>query len=334
MIRTLAILVDRWHDSPVRRIPVVLGMAAVAAGVAAGPAFGTTRPPLATDAATRNRVVILGPVDVPAAVRIDNVVVVHGDVSIEGDVTGQVFVGNGALTISGSVGGNVTSLGGPVRITSTGHVGGNLTSRDRPVIEPGGSVSGSVRRERFQGFHFGAGSRVAFALAIAVSAFLLGLFLVLFAPRAAEAVDRAGRTSVGPSIGWGFFAILVLPIGAILLAITVLAIPLVIGILLAYPLFFWIGWVWGAWILGRAILRPPRNRVLAVLVGVVILSAAGVVPVLGGLVAFAAAVYGAGAMTVAAYRARRAPVVASGQGVVGAPAPPSIPPPPTETLSS
>ena len=52
--------------------------------------------------------------------------------------------------------------------------------------------------------------RIVWWIGATVSSFLLGLFLILFAPRAADAVGRAGIERTGPSFGWGaivFFAV-------------------------------------------------------------------------------------------------------------------------------
>jgi hypothetical protein len=66
-----------------------------------------------------------------------------------------------------------------------------------------------------------------------------------------------------------------------------------------------VGFVAGCYFLGRLILREPRNRLLAFLVGWGILRVIGIVPVLGTVVSAAAIVYGLGCVTVAVFRARR-----------------------------
>jgi hypothetical protein len=68
-----------------------------------------------------------------------------------------------------------------------------------------------------------------------------------------------------------------------------------------------LGYVASAYFLGRIILRPPRNRFLAYLVGWAILTAAGLIPVVNGIVWIAATVYGLGMIVVAVFRARSGP---------------------------
>jgi hypothetical protein len=57
---------------------------------------------------------------------------------------------------------------------------------------------------------------------------------------------------------------------------------------------------------GRALWAEPRSRWLALLIGWAIVSAVSAIPWVGGVVWFVGAVLGLGAMTVAAWRARRA----------------------------
>ena len=127
------------------------------------------------------------------------------------------------------------------------------------------------------------------------------------APRGADAVALAGRTSVGPAIGLGFAIAIGVPVAGVLLSISIVALPLGLATLFALVLMYGVGYVAGGYFLGRLILKEPRNRLLAFLVGWGILRVVGIVPVLGGLVSAAAMVYGLGCITVAVFRARRGP---------------------------
>jgi hypothetical protein len=136
--------------------------------------------------------------------------------------------------------------------------------------------------------------------------------LLLLAPRAADAVTRAGREAVGASIGWGAAMTFGLPMAGFLLLVTLVGIPFGLGLLLGLALVYSVGYVYGAWVLGRLLVRPSRHggprRLTAFLAGWAILRLVGFVPVLGGITWFLAAWYGLGAVTVAVWRARHAPV--------------------------
>jgi hypothetical protein len=145
-----------------------------------------------------------------------------------------------------------------------------------------------------------------------VSTLLLGLLLLLLAPRGADAVARAGRDAVGASIGWGAALVFGLPVASVLLLITLVGIPFGLGLLFGLALLYSVGYVYGAFVVGRLVIRPSRHggprRVAAFLAGWAILRVVGFVPVLGAITWVLAAWYGLGSLLVAVWRARRPPI--------------------------
>ena len=112
-------------------------------------------------------------------------------------------------------------------------------------------------------------------------------------------------------MGWGLIFLVGLPIVAVLALITLVGIPFGVGLLLGLWLIYTVGYVAGAWLVGRLVLRPPRGRVVAFLAGLAILRLLALVPILAGIVGFVAVVLGLGAVVVAVWRAGRpAPVAA------------------------
>jgi hypothetical protein len=151
---------------------------------------------------------------------------------------------------------------------------------------------------------FGWAGRFAFWLAVSASTLVVGLVLLWLVGRGSATILEAGRTRIGPSILWGLLLFFGVPILAILALVTVVGIPLGIGVLGALGLLAAVGYSASAWILGRSILRGPTAWVLAFLLGWAILRAIALIPIVGGLVWFAAVVFGLGALLVAIWRSR------------------------------
>jgi hypothetical protein len=95
-----------------------------------------------------------------------------------------------------------------------------------------------------------------------------------------------------------------LPILAIVALVTIVGIPLGLGVLAALALIYTLGYTATAWIIGRRILRPGTSWVFAFLLGWGILRALALIPVVGGLIWFAAVVFGLGALAVTIWPAR------------------------------
>jgi hypothetical protein len=253
-------------------------------------------------------VVLSGRADVPQGQQVGDLVVFHGSSTVDGTVNGSLTAFDAPVTISGRVNGDVVAFNGRVELRSGANVSGDVVSRDAPVVASGATIGGTTRRVqtnvRWDGF--GWAGRLAFWLAVSVSTLVVGLVLVWLVGRGAAWILEAGRTRVGPAIGWGLLVFFGLPIVAIIALVTVVGIPLGVGLLAALGLLYALGYSASAWILGRSIVRAPTAWVVAFLVGWAILRVVALIPILGGLVWFVAVVFGLGALLVAIWRARAA----------------------------
>ncbi|MEA2331467.1 MAG: hypothetical protein QOH58_1605 [Thermoleophilaceae bacterium] len=262
----------------------------------------------ATDGSSRgDRVVITGPVSIDRGETADDVLVIDGPVSVAGRVRGDLVVVSGRLRISGTVDGDVVTVADRATLFPGARVGGDFVYGDeRPRVPGSATVEGDIDRVNVDEITDPAGFVGAAALwiAVSVSALVLGLLLLWLAPRALEAAFAAASTSLGPTIGWGLLLFFGLPVLAVIALVTLVGIPLGVAMLLALLPLYAIGYTTTAWLLGRRLVGPPRGRLLAFLAGLAILRALAIIPVVGGIVWFAATVAGLGALMVATWRAR------------------------------
>jgi hypothetical protein len=271
--------------------------------------FGLATPAWAQDSQSSEAFVVLsGRADVPRGDQVGDLVVFHGSSTVDGTVNGSLTAFDAPVTISGRVNGDVVVFNGRVELRRGANVTGDVVSREAPVVAAGATIGGTTRRVQtnvnWKGF--GWLGRLAWWLAISVSTLVVGLVLLWLVGRGAATILEAGRTQIGPSVGWGLLAFFGLPLLAIIALVTIVGIPLGLGLLAALGLVFAIGYSATAWIVGRSILRAPTAWVAAFLVGWGILRVVALIPVLGGLVWFAAVVFGLGTLIVAIWRARSA----------------------------
>jgi hypothetical protein len=279
-----------------------------------------------------NIVVLTGRAEVRAGETVDNVIIFDGPAVVDGTVDDALVAFNGDILIRGTARDDVVAADGRVTIADGGRVEGDVVSRHRPVVEADGRLDGSWERWNPRAWSNAASvvGWLAVWLAFTVSSLLLGLLLGLLAPRAALAVDAAAARGFGPVILWGLVLLIGLPVVAAIVSVTLVGLPLGIGVLLALGLIYGIAYTAGAWILGRRVVGGA-SPIVAFLVGWGILRIVALIPVLGWLVSLAAVVVGLGAIAVAGRRARRRDVAIdeSGEPVWTPPAPP--PPAPTPT---
>jgi hypothetical protein len=168
---------------------------------------------------------------------------------------------------------------------------------------------------------------VAFGLVLwlrnLIGLFIFGLLFVWLAPALARRCTSEEQQAPFGTLGWGFLSLIIVPI----IAVIGLVIGFIIGgwwIALMLMGIYWTAITIGAtvsalsvgqWLFAR--MRPATSSItLSLLVGMVVLGLVSLIPVLGQLVAFLAAVWGLGALTVVAFRAgpwsrRGAPQAAS-----------------------
>ncbi len=130
--------------------------------------------------------------------------------------------------------------------------------------------------------------------------------LLVLAPRFVSEVGESGLGDTVHSGAVGLAALLLVPVLLVLLAVTLVGIPLAVLGGVAYGLLLWVGLVLGAYVLGTRALDRDRveyARLLALGVGLLVVALTRFVPG-GGLVRLALTVVGAGAVLLV-LRARR-----------------------------
>jgi hypothetical protein len=251
-------------------------------------------------------VVLSGPADVPRGAQVGDLVVFHGSSAVDGTVNGSLTAFDAPVTISGRVTGDVIVFRGRVELASGANVTGDVVSQHDTIVASGATIGGTTRRVQtnVNWGGFGWASALAWWLAVSISTLLIGLALLWLVGRGATRIEDTGRTRIGPSIGWGLLAFFGLPILAILAVVTIVGIPLGLGLLAALALINTLGYTATAWIIGRRILGTRTGWVVAFLLGWGILRVLALIPAVGGLIWFVAVVFGLGALTVTIWRAR------------------------------
>src|SRR6476646_2535458 len=252
-------------------------------------------------------VVVSGDVTVPRGETVDGIYVASGDVRVAGKVDGDVVLASGAATVSGRIDGDLVTFGGQARLLPRAYVSGDVRYGDeRPIVSGDAIVRGDVTKEDWGDsvdFLPFLGAFV-FWLAVGISMAILGVLLLLIAPRAAEALHARSRERVGPVIAIGFAIAICLPLAAAIALVTLVGIPLAFVIGLSLLPLAAVAYVTACYALGRRVVGEPHGKFWAFLAGLAILRAAALVPFLGFLVGLAAVVFGLGLIGAAIGAAR------------------------------
>jgi hypothetical protein len=236
----------------------------------------------------------------------DKVFSLGGHVVIEGNVREDVLVIGGSITVSGEVGKSVVGIGSHIVIKSTAKIGEDLAALGGTLErEPGCSVAGGMTyfqtrelgdRLFKDGLLEGALSLSLIPIIIVVKLVLIFLWLIvavmgaaLFPKPLAFAADEI-RRHFWPAFVTGLVAILVftmLVFFAALLSFILIGIPIALALGVAGFIIKVFGRLAVFYLLGASVLGGYRSRTVsamgAVLMGLLLFSLAGFVPVLGFL---------------------------------------------------
>jgi hypothetical protein len=243
---------------------------------------------------------------VPAGSDASLVVVADGDALVRGSAD-TVIALSGDVIVAGTVRGTVLATDGQVRVRPGGRVQGDVYSSVTPTVEPGGVVTGAVDTVDVGRILNDAGRVLGtlWWLATTIALLALGALLTWALPRVFDLTVATGTGQPGPAALTALVVALGVPALIVLLAVTVVGIPLALALILMLLPLYLLGQIAASWIIGVLVLRRADRRLLAFVVGLVLLQVVALVPVLG-VVSALAVLYGLGALAVTAWRSSRA----------------------------
>lgn len=225
-----------------------------------------------------------------------------------GAVVGDdVSVAAGTLRIAGTVQGDVDAGAETIVLASTATVVGDLTYGGTLTQESGAVVGGTVAEsDALSVGLFTVPSWVPDLYVFLLGLLTLGILVALFPGTA----DRIGETGVADPVRAGLAGIVTLvavPIVLVLLAVTIVGLPLsILGVLL-FVFVAWIGSLYGRLVVGTWLLgyTESENRWVGVGIGFLAVALAIRIPVLGGLIGLVVFLLGLGALALVLTRAYR-----------------------------
>lgn len=239
------------------------------------------------------------------------------------EIGSDLLLGAGTAHIDGLIKGDINSGVEHLTIASTASIQGKLTyiSENEANIQSGAQIKGKIThklpdvKERLAvGTHRlpDVGGRLVAGIGIGlwgkVIGFLmtlvLGIVIVLLAPRRVKAVIESIRTRPWASLGWGAIILIFTPIAALIACITIIGLPLGLITLILYTIAICLTQLFIGLFIGQLIIGSSRGvesraaLVGALVLGLAILSILRLIPYLGAVIWVATILFGLGAILV------------------------------------
>lgn len=234
----------------------------------------------------------------------------HVQVAEGASIGGNLEVGAGSVVIAGSVGGNARVGAESITLAPSATVGGDFEYDGTLDRQEGAQVGGAVTENPNIGSGPGSAFRVAdvvFSVYFVLVNLLVGAILLLAFPRFSAGLVERTRERPGVTGVVGLGTLVAAPVALVLLAITIVGIPLSLLGFVGYAVGIWLGIIYGRYLLGAWLLSvlDRENRWLALLLGVLLMVVLTRVPIVGGLADLAVLVWGLGALLLGLYGAYR-----------------------------
>jgi hypothetical protein len=252
---------------------------------------------------------INGDVTIAEAESVNSVVVINGDLTVEGEVTDFALVIGGDAIVSGSVGGDLTVISGDINLASTAVVDNLNSIRGDINRASGATVLGDVNeRDSFRFLWWAAGLfSILLWLGLTIAVIASALIFAAFGGRQLSAASRGMTGALVNTIIGGVFLWVGVPILAGIAIATIVGLPLGLGILLfLLPTFGFLGYLvagtrLGMWLLGLGGREAGDRPFLAAGLGMLALQLLVLIPVLGIAIALLAGIWGGGALAFRLY---------------------------------
>jgi len=254
-----------------------------------------------------------------------------GTIKVDGDVLGDAVLSGGSINISGKIDGNVEIANvGDLTITDDAEIAGNVTysSVNKASISDDAKIGGELKEtiiEKGKGAETVKKAPLAFLAATYfggkvvsfLSLFVLGIILLLAIPKVFTKFNDRMRTTVGRCVGTGAVMLFGIPIGILILfIISIILFVTVIGaglgvtvlssnaiLIILYALLIYVSSIFLSFFIGRMVLcRTSMDmnkygwKVLAYLVGLVIIVVVYSIPFVGWMFRFAGILFGFGGL--------------------------------------
>lgn len=240
--------------------------------------------------------------------------------SLGGEIGKDVAGAASDININGVILGNTSFYGvNSLTLGKSAKLNGSLTyeSATDAVLQDGSTVAGQVSRTQPQPQKAGAFgqpqpkktsqemlvSKIEGLIFYLVAALLLAFFFKRFVIKITDAM----LARAGASFGWGLLLLILTPIAAIVVAITVIGIPVAIIAAMLYIIALFFSRILAAIAVGRVLTRnywksKQDSLIAATVLGIALCWLAFAVPAIGGLLSFIAAIWGMGGIRYLASR--------------------------------
>ena len=231
------------------------------------------------------------------------------------EIGGDLLLGAGTARIDGLIKGDINSGVNSLTIASTASIQGKLNyiSENEANIQPGAQIKGIINHKLpdlpdvKKGLEAGKLWWIVIGFLMTL---VLGIAIILLAPRRLKAVTESIRTRPWVSLGWGAVILVATPIAALIVCITIIGLPLGLITLAFYTIAIYVTQIFVGLFIGQLIISTFRKvetraaLIGAMVLGLAILRLLRLIPFAGFFFGLVTVLFGLGAIFVSKRKLR------------------------------
>ncbi|MEW5807416.1 MAG: polymer-forming cytoskeletal protein [Acidobacteriota bacterium] len=233
------------------------------------------------------------------------------ELRLKGKVAGSVSGGADSFTLDGEVGRDARVKGNKITISPTAHIGGDLKATGHlidissdAVIE-GEIIKGALKGKKESSSWTRRAFSLFFRLIWLLASLIIGVILMKLMPRVSQRIVSQVQ-QYWKSLGIGFVALIFTPIASLIVAITLIGLPLGLLSLTLYFALLYLSTIFVGMVIGMLILRsfgkPFELSLTAMMVGLLVLHILFFVPYLGFAARIISLILGMGMITLGGFQ--------------------------------
>lgn len=237
-----------------------------------------------------------------------DVTIAGGTATINGTIEGGLGIAAGEVTLSGTVKKNVEARVGTLTVADTAIINGDLNyeSEQEATISHDAQIDGETHFNQHQvsrlNMYFGvAGIGIAGFIFSLVGSLIAAVVLVLLFKSFSTRIIKEGITSYWRMVLIGLILGIVMPVLSIILMVTVAGIPIGMMLFVLYITIMIFGGLYAGILLGAFVMKLIRKQQevqvdwQVPVLGIILINAVAVVPVIGWIIVFLFFLAGVGA---------------------------------------
>ncbi len=229
-----------------------------------------------------------------------NLVVASQSVSLGGSVGKDLYTITESVEVSGDVARHLEAYSNRVKLLGDAHIGGDVRFRggndERLHRSASVTIDGEVQFPDMPEEMDDGASTIEFVswqVAKLIAALIVGLLLLWLVPGFKRVSIGAGIEGL-KTAGIGFVALVSVPLMAIIIAITLVGIPVALIAFASWLLALYLAKIVVGVVVGNMLLGDRENVFLPLLVGLVIVLLVSLLPFIGGAISFVLTIVGLG----------------------------------------